>query len=55
MLAVFTREFKSLLRNIKAIIAIALFALSSAVLLVVNNLSLGYAGIEAVLSSMSLA
>ncbi len=55
MLVVFAKEFKSLLRDIKAVVCIALFAAASGILLVSNNLTLGYAGIEAVLSSMSLA
>ncbi len=54
MITVFLHEFKALCRNIIAISCIAIFAMASAILMIVNNFNMGYAGIEAILSSMTL-
>ena len=51
---VFEREFKALLRNIYAVVCIALTVFASALFLAVNNLSAGYSGMQSVLSNMSL-
>lgn len=52
---VFFREFKALFRSIKAVVCIAALALVSGIFLMVNNISTGYGGIQAVFSNMSLA
>ena len=51
---VFERELKALLRNIRAVICIALTVFASALFLAVNNLGAGYSGMQSVLSNMSL-
>ena len=51
---IFTREIKSLFRNIIAVSCIAIFALAAGILLTVNNLVAGFAGVQSVFSNMSL-
>lgn len=52
---VFSREFKALFRNLRAVICIAALALVSGIFLITNNISTGYSGIQAVFANMSLA
>ena len=54
MINVFLKEFKALLRNIVAASCIALLAMVSGVLLLINNLNMSYGGAEAILSFMTL-
>ncbi len=54
MFIVFLREFKALIRDIKAVACVTLFNIVSGIILVVNNLNTGYAGMEAVISVMTL-
>ena len=55
MVIVFFREFKSLFKNLKAMLCIAALVFASGMFLVVNNINTGYPGIQAVFSNMSLA
>ncbi len=54
MLTVFLYEFKALLRDIKAITCITLYAIASGILFTVNCMISTYPGIEQVLSTMTL-
>ena len=54
MLAVFEREFKALLRDIKAIVCSVLYVIATAVLFIVNNVVMGYPYMHSVFSNMSL-
>ncbi len=54
MLTVFSRELKALTRDIKAIVCVALTVVISGTLFTLNNMITGYAGLEAVLSTMSV-
>lgn len=54
MFAIFQREFKALLRNIKALVCIVLYIIASAILFLANNVTMGYPYMHSVFSSMSL-
>ena len=52
--AVFTREIRYLLRNLRAIICIGVLVFASGIIFTVNNVNLAYPSIEAIIATLSL-